>query len=415
MRVRTAVAKAPNPGVNAWAEWVPDPFGWKDYAKVPVFSTGYEFCWGDFLLPRRRRLTATILTSEGRSELARAVQELAANLPDLPPEVHGFRRPFTTAVDELAQLERFNASCRTAAENLPWVVVTDIEDCFAHISLGRLEQLLDSFGSSSSSIARLLTALRIEGVASLPRDYVEFRFLSNLYLQLVDADIREPFVRYADDYRIYCSTRREAERALSHMTSVLVRRGFRPNARKTFVACALDHRVSMKALSFRPVVTAILRGSHPLETLRDAERSVLLASLPPGLSLKWINDPVTRREEELNEWVDAAITSGQDWLLARLLSPLHAVPDLSSDVADRLAAYCERSSSASIRGVAIATLARSGHLDQVQAMRRQHLDSRFELLACAALGESAPSQLARRWPGLDESLITESLSPLCKT
>jgi hypothetical protein len=346
--------------------------------------------------------------------MARAIWALYSSTPPLDRAIHGFRKPFTTAGDALAELHRLNSSSERLAACSPWVAIADVEDCFSNIALRVLRRVLDLTGARADGVNPFFDALERAGVRSLPRDYAELRYVSNLYLQIVDREVDRPFVRFADDYRIFCSSRVEAERALTQLGSTLRSLGLRLNERKSFVTRSLDDRVSMRSPSFRPLVTAFFHRRDLFVALRDHERSYISSYAPGGPSTSVAHVDLERLDNPFDWWVGAAIDSAQTWLLARLLAPMRARP-LSKAIARRLATYCVRSAASPVRGLALVAVVGAGHRDVAEDILQWPVDSRFRILAHASLCLPRPEEARDSWPGVQGDVLTRRLTDLALT
>lgn len=125
-------------------------------------------------------------------------------------------------------LEFEQASLESAQES-DWVVVTDIADFYPRVYHHRLENALDEVAGSTDLPWRIMKLLgRWSNNASygLPVGGPAARLLSELVLNRTDRLLQlssRPFHRYADDYRLFASSREDAHRALAELSELLLR------------------------------------------------------------------------------------------------------------------------------------------------------------------------------------------------
>jgi len=133
-----------------------------------------------------------------------------------------------------------------------WVVDVDIEKYFDSIDRERLmdevaEEIAD--GSLLELIGQFLEqdvmeeAKRWTPERGTPQGAVISPLLANIYLHPVDVAMREEgyaVIRYADDMVVMCTTREEAERALSRLRELLTERGLKLHPVKTRVVDASE-------------------------------------------------------------------------------------------------------------------------------------------------------------------------------
>ena len=127
-----------------------------------------------------------------------------------------------------------------------WVVETDIASCFESIPHSQLIQAIEE-RVCDQSVLKLLRAMLRAGVMTngvvrrevtgTPQGGPLSPLLCNVYLHRIDRvwDVREHgvLVRFADDAVVMCSSRRQAEAALSRLRSLLAELGLEPKAAKT--------------------------------------------------------------------------------------------------------------------------------------------------------------------------------------
>lgn len=140
------------------------------------------------------------------------------------------------------------------ANAYPWVLETDITNFFPCVSSHHLKAALSQTPLDDVLVKNLLDITRLLeskiGYA-LPEGYAAARALANFVLRPVDASLSQPFTRWLDDYRIFVSTRSQAEEELEHLTYQLDRLGFKVNQNKTAVL-SIDQLEDRAACSLGP-------------------------------------------------------------------------------------------------------------------------------------------------------------------
>ena len=109
-----------------------------------------------------------------------------------------------------------------------YVVVTDITDFYPRLGHHRVENALSYVASPkrnhSKAIAQLLTAWRGAQTFGLPVGPNASRLIAEIAINDIDQSLRGErltFVRYVDDYRIFCKTKKDAHNALATLADVL--------------------------------------------------------------------------------------------------------------------------------------------------------------------------------------------------
>lgn len=118
-------------------------------------------------------------------------------------------------------------SRQLAGEGYSWVVVTDIADFFPRLYTHRIENSLRA-GTRRENHAVALTRL-IEGwneryTYGIPVGPAASRLIAEVALDDVDRSLLSEgatFIRYSDDFRIFCRSHREAHERLAHLANVL--------------------------------------------------------------------------------------------------------------------------------------------------------------------------------------------------
>jgi CRISPR-associated protein Cas1 len=131
-------------------------------------------------------------------------------------------------------------------EGHPWVLRTDVDDCFPTVDIARLRRLLSAI-VADPELVRVLDMLLGRQVNSpagtrpvrgLPQGSPLSPMLANLALEHVDQRLRRagfPVVRYGDDLAVPAHSRAEALTAAGLVTTALEEIGMRPGTEDTHV------------------------------------------------------------------------------------------------------------------------------------------------------------------------------------
>ena len=135
-----------------------------------------------------------------------------------------------------------------------YVIVTDIADFYPRIYHHRLENALNRLpetGDIPKRIMRLLGNFSKNASYGLPVGGPASRILSELCLDSTDKLLlrsKVTFCRYADDYSIFCSNKRDAYRVLVLLSESLFNEGLVLQKNKTKILSADEFRASTKIL-----------------------------------------------------------------------------------------------------------------------------------------------------------------------
>ena len=165
------------------------------------------------------------------------------------PTSYGFR-PGRSAHDAMQKIyQNTHSGCRKQ-----WVVDADIKGCFDNIDHGRLLEALDMFPARREVQAWLKAGYMEEGVwqptdTGTPQGGVISPLLANVALHGLDEALgvryyrtREGYlraysnrawVRYADDFVVFCRTKEDAEKAVETLRDWLAERGLTLSEEKT--------------------------------------------------------------------------------------------------------------------------------------------------------------------------------------
>ena len=120
-----------------------------------------------------------------------------------------------------------------------YVLTADIAGYFENISIGILREDLARIGCPLNAISIVTTCLNhwsLPGERGLPQGVLGSDILSKLYLETFDQSLKSAgfaHLRYSDDVRVFCSSEREARRALVVVTELLRKRGLTLQSAKT--------------------------------------------------------------------------------------------------------------------------------------------------------------------------------------
>ena len=120
------------------------------------------------------------------------------------------------------------ASELASASDIEYVVVSDIADFFPNLYHHRIENALRSASQSknghTTAIMKLFSQWREKQSFGIPTGPSASRLIAEVTIHDVDEALKGhglTFVRYADDYRIFCETKTDAYRSLATLAEVL--------------------------------------------------------------------------------------------------------------------------------------------------------------------------------------------------
>jgi hypothetical protein len=123
---------------------------------------------------------------------------------------------------------QFQDRSNQLAAKWPYVVLTDIADFYPRIYFHRLENALrakaPSFAAHATAILRLIKGWNQTVSYGIPVGNNPSRLLAEIVIDDVDRALLAEgytFVRYVDDFRIFCQDRQQAYRALSRLANLL--------------------------------------------------------------------------------------------------------------------------------------------------------------------------------------------------
>ena len=227
-------------------------------------------------------------------------------------------------------------------------VITDIANFYDRLNLHKLENLLQEIGCDTktvSKINRLLIQWSQQQSFGIPVGSDGSRLLAEAMLINADRELSEhriKFIRYVDDYRIFCSSQERAYEAMQLLDRALRREGLFLNSGKTRLIdlkLETEEKAEEKA-EFDPIDTeeriegtAIIRTGYtsriakyykyPGKEAVEKLQKVDLADL-----LKQISNPAID-EDKLKQFVKAAIYAKQidfSWLSSIVDLYPHLIP-----------------------------------------------------------------------------------------
>ena len=232
------------------AAWVPDALGRVDVGQLLQQE-------GPSMEPLERisvpkpdgsSLLAPLLSYPMLGTLHRLTEPLRS-LSDqvLEPGVCGYRRGAEAGRDYQREFARMHEMTSALSADAAYVLVADVSQFFANVTWPALISKLSKFvdPAAVSVVAHQAEILEANGVHTLPAGYADARLLANLALATADAAIKAPFVRWVDDYRIFCSSEGEAEAELRRLQDGLSEVGLQLNLKKVKILTATEGRATL--------------------------------------------------------------------------------------------------------------------------------------------------------------------------
>jgi hypothetical protein len=225
-------------------DWAPDPWSWRDLVGSAIDQLGPDDVSEEkpaqlavpFLGGRLRHVP--LLGPLTRILLQRSVaRSVASTEVNLSPGVLAYRlQPDGTIEHYRSALRNRWRVERALLETHRYVLVTDLRAFFSTVSTSMVERALSELGATRSQDLLILLK-EFEGWFgyALPEGYAASRTLANVCLHPLDKSITAPFTRWLDDYRIFVSSRREAQRITSNLAEVANRLGYKLSKAKTRV------------------------------------------------------------------------------------------------------------------------------------------------------------------------------------
>lgn len=224
---------------------------------------------------------APVLSGSALSALRCAVEPLRRISDEvLDPAVCGYRVGATGDVSYSEEYRRFRAFAEALGEESSWVVVADVRNFFDSVSSHAVRlSLRHGFESAIEPTVDVINQLRGRGVAGLPAGYGDARLIANAVLAPVDRALRAPFTRWIDDYRVFASTRAEADDVVRSLRNALGVLGLRLNDAKLEVMPTLEYRRARHGV---PLDSVYHPQDEPGNVVRTALRSVFISAVSTG-------------------------------------------------------------------------------------------------------------------------------------
>lgn len=179
-----------------------------------------------------------------------------------------------------------NISLQKIRDGAKFVFFTDISGYYDNIEINTLCSDLRSIGCEETIISNLSTSLkRWAHVASrgIPQGFNASDILAKLYLNSVDQFLSDSginFLRYVDDFRIFCDSEKEAKQAIRILTKVLRKKGLSLQTGKSEILPAEE--AASKIQGIIPVLQKIEQdfldeifgADNPYGTLQQADEII---------------------------------------------------------------------------------------------------------------------------------------------
>lgn len=260
-----------------------------------------------------------------------------ARVPRSSQIVHSYRfdpQPDGVMYDSSCNYQSFsNRSEELASKNTEWVVLADIADFYPRIYHHRLENALSASTSNNivaKAIDRMLNGWNASSSYGIPVGPAASTLLAEVALADVDDALLSEgtrYVRFNDDFRLFCSDRREAYQRLAFLARVLFENhGLTLQQHKTRIMTVADFAEGyLKSPGFKELtsLTDKLRtilgelgltdpyGTIDLDRLSEAQRSKIAE-----LNLQGI-----LREQASKDEIDVVLTR----FVLRRLAQIRAV------------------------------------------------------------------------------------------
>lgn len=173
-----------------------------------------------------------------------------------------------------------------------YVVTADIAGFFENVSLKRLRHELFRIDSPAPVVDLLMTCLHKWAVIDdrgVPQGVLASDILAKLYLESFDRRLKDEgytHVRYADDIRVFCRSRKEARAALVLVTEILRERGLTVQSAKTRIR-STDQQLHREFAGAIPAIRDLLRDFSD-----DAVLAGLLSGSDESIPVSVIDDLV---------------------------------------------------------------------------------------------------------------------------
>lgn len=221
---------------------------------------------------------APVLSGSALGAIREAVEPVRRVSDDiLQPSVCGYRVGATGDVSYSDEYRRFRSFAEALSDESAWVVVADVKNFFDSVSVRAMQVALEGdFDEAIEPVKDLMGRFASRGLTGLPAGYGDARLLANALLSPVDNALNVPFTRWIDDYRLFASTRAEAERAIRTLSDGLARLGLELNDSKLAVMTSLEYRRRRHGVQLDSVYHP---QDEPTEAVRAGLRSVFVDAI----------------------------------------------------------------------------------------------------------------------------------------
>lgn len=437
--------------------WAPDVAGDADLpylAEHPAPASGPEVMALDIPTPGGGAMRVPVLHPALLIALHEATSPLRSRADALlTPGVLGYRHGAQAGWHYAPAWREFSDEVTRLSRSHRWVAFTDVSSFFASTTwemvLGATQRSLGK--PYAQRLTGLTQRFRASGQHTLPSGYADARLLSNLVLNEVDEQLKVPFVRWVDDYRLFGSSERQLRGALTRAHAAMRRAGLRPNQSKTRIVlgseAAARHENTLASVyhperDSREVVRANLDRvlaracEDPVRRRRDLRFALSrLARERDPIAVSWAIDALSeipweaprlvaylavfdddeferhRIRASVERSLRDAASAGDAWLLARLV-PLAWEGKIEERTAGEIQRSLERLAGTPAWALALRLLARAGDERTVCASATPSVPDRRGLLA--AFGElecDPPGWLCDAEPRLASAIRDGHLVP----
>lgn len=199
------------------------------------------------------------------------------------------------------QYKNFWRTSRKYAETSPWVLVTDISDFYNQIYHHTIEQEFDSAGiqtEAKKAVVNLLKVCSVTTSRGVPVGPHASHLLAELSLRQIDEMLVQSgvsYIRFVDDFHIFCNDRNDAYRVLHRIAQTLDLVKLTLNKSKTRLLNGSSWLADVdRMLANRPINTDEESIIGEIQSVDGPSHMVMApAKVPPSLSKLLTNKKVT--------------------------------------------------------------------------------------------------------------------------
>lgn len=225
---------------------------------------------------------APVLTGSALGAMREAVEPVRLMSDDvLGPSVCGYRAGASGSVSYSEEYRRFRSFAEALSDGCTYVVTADVRSFFDSVSGTAMRDAL-RYRFDDDVVEQVLALMRdfsLLGLRGLPAGYGDARLLANMLLARVDEELPNPFTRWVDDYRLFASSRAEADRAIDVLAASLGRFGLALNRNKVNVMSAVEYRSRRHGV---PLDSVYHPQDETSEMVLAGLRSVFLSAVAEG-------------------------------------------------------------------------------------------------------------------------------------